>query len=368
MKAGLQLRKPENWPDFQTLCKKLWGEIWDCPEIKKNGRLGQKQHGVDIYGIPKGDTEYYGIQCKGKDEYNHRQLTKKEIDEEIEKAKSFQPSLKKFYFATTANKNAKIEEYVRTKDKENRENGLFEIHLFSWEDIVELIDENKQTHDWYLKSQGFKSAPKARVTFENDSEEIEIVVPFIKKTIHYQRRPNQLTNGLLAELFALKNAIESSSVRRNPLINPGFDESYCRFRICLENTGSVVIENYKVFLYFHGDFQSVETCFKGSFLSPNPIYNTFIEQEEKRGVFKPLPSQDPLVQKDNTCSDTICLKPIAEKPSEVFIYWQIVAKDYNDEGKLLLRIKPEIKTKEETIYIDDVSEEKIEERIEDFIT
>jgi len=63
------IRKPENWQDFENLCKKLWGEIWDCAEIKKNGRSGQNQQGVDVYGIPKFDTEYYGIQCKGKDDY-----------------------------------------------------------------------------------------------------------------------------------------------------------------------------------------------------------------------------------------------------------------------------------------------------------
>ena len=33
MKAKQQLRKPENWHDFENLCKKLWGEIWKCPEI-----------------------------------------------------------------------------------------------------------------------------------------------------------------------------------------------------------------------------------------------------------------------------------------------------------------------------------------------
>ena len=100
MKASQQLRKPENWPDFESLCKKLWGEIWNCPEIKKNGRQGQNQHGVDIYGIPDFDSEYYGIQCKGKDEYTHKQLTKDEIDKELKKALDFKPKLKKLYFVS----------------------------------------------------------------------------------------------------------------------------------------------------------------------------------------------------------------------------------------------------------------------------
>ena len=84
-----QLRKPENWQDFEGLCKKLWGEIWKVPnKIKKNGRLGQPQSGVDVYAIPKDEQKYWGIQCKGKDEYTKAKLTKKEIDEEINFRKS----------------------------------------------------------------------------------------------------------------------------------------------------------------------------------------------------------------------------------------------------------------------------------------
>ena len=28
MIAPMQLQKPDNWQDFESLCKKLWGEIW----------------------------------------------------------------------------------------------------------------------------------------------------------------------------------------------------------------------------------------------------------------------------------------------------------------------------------------------------
>lgn len=57
MEGKLQLRKPENWQDFERLCKVLWGEIWECPDtIKRNGRQGQAQKGVDVYGIKKENT------------------------------------------------------------------------------------------------------------------------------------------------------------------------------------------------------------------------------------------------------------------------------------------------------------------------
>ena len=147
MEISKSLRRPSNWQDFETLCKKLWAEIWAYPETKKNGRSGQNQFGVDVYGIPKNESEYYGIQCKGKDEYTDKQFTEKEIEDEIAKALSFQPKLKKFYLATTAIKDTKIEQFVREKNIEHLGNGLFEVHLFCWEDIVDLIDENRQTHN-----------------------------------------------------------------------------------------------------------------------------------------------------------------------------------------------------------------------------
>ncbi|WP_339699267.1 hypothetical protein [uncultured Marixanthomonas sp.] len=58
MKISQSLPPPDNWKDFERLCKKLWGEIWDCPEITMNGRNGQNQSGIDISGIPKGEDSY----------------------------------------------------------------------------------------------------------------------------------------------------------------------------------------------------------------------------------------------------------------------------------------------------------------------
>ena len=74
-----------------------------------------------MYGVPKDKIRYSGIQCKGKDDYAEATLTEKEINKEIEKAKNFQPQLETFIFATTANKDATIEEFIRKKDLESRE-------------------------------------------------------------------------------------------------------------------------------------------------------------------------------------------------------------------------------------------------------
>ena len=95
MIAATQINKPTNWQDFEKLCKLLWGEIWNCEDsIKRHGRQGQNQQGVDVYAYVEKYGGYCGIQCKGKDDYTKSELTENEIDNEIKKALTFEPELK----------------------------------------------------------------------------------------------------------------------------------------------------------------------------------------------------------------------------------------------------------------------------------
>ena len=53
----LQLPPPAIWQDFEKLCHVLWREIWNDPATQKNGRSGQPQHGVDVFGQPNTGDE-----------------------------------------------------------------------------------------------------------------------------------------------------------------------------------------------------------------------------------------------------------------------------------------------------------------------
>lgn len=66
MKIAQTLRRPANWQDFESLCLLLWREEWKSDDLKKNGRNGQLQNGVDISGHRDSENEYSGIQCKCK--------------------------------------------------------------------------------------------------------------------------------------------------------------------------------------------------------------------------------------------------------------------------------------------------------------
>ena len=365
MKAQQQLRKPENWQDFETLCKKLWGEIWKCPEIKKNGRSGQAQHGIDVYGIPFGETQYYGIQCKGKDDYTNSTLTEKEIDREIKLAMDFEPSLKKMYFTTTANKDAVIESYVRKKNIEHIKKGLFEVHLYCWEDIVDLIDENKQTHDYYVKSMNFKTAHEIEFVFENDKTELTLEVPFSKTTTHYRQKIIPVGHELYGKRFSAFDALKN--IQLNSKSSFGYNHSYARFSLRLRNLGTEPLKEYKIFLEFEGHFESVDTCSEDfPIINLNIRPDTYISNEERQG--KIVPKNKILVQEDSVSFDTIHLKPLRLE-TEVKIKWRLVSLDFREEGELLLTIIPIYKIQEKTVLVDDPFEVRIEEGIVgDYIT
>lgn len=384
------LRKPEYWEDFEDLCKKLWGEIWQCPEIKKNGRKGQVQKGVDIYGIIQNTNEIVGIQCKGKDEYSHAQLTKKEIELEIEKAKTFMPPLSKFYFATTSNKDSAIEEYIRIKDEENKAEGLFEVHLFSWEDIVEMIDENKQTYDWYVKNQNYKESFGVKFTFGNDKEELTLKPIFIEQRTYYRNKKEldkvgveliiaQINKGFILfnedrklnskeDLFDYLNTDspeEDTETFNDPQpvkfsfgwgrngfsLRKTINKSVGCFRLKLENIGAQVLEDVKVYIEVSNvaKFDSVDKR-QGILDSFNYPYNVLLNsQDENKATFKPEGKS--IVQGDSILSDELCIKTKTQ-PGVSILKYKLVSRGFSKGGELVINVNPTFEIKETKKYVE----------------
>lgn len=344
MQSSKSLRRPSNWQDFESLCKKLWGEIWNCPEIMKNGRNGQVQYGVDIYGMPKGEDQYCGIQCKGKDEYTDKQFTEKEIENALEEVKSFQPPLKKLYLATTAVKDARIENYVRSINVENVKNNLFEVHLFSWEDIVDLVDENRVTHDWYINSQKYKQSKEAKVTFSNDSNQIECTSIFIKPL-------NISVYGMQARDSNRSHSIfDYSQGKRHSLVQ--IPETYVNLSffsvmIKLHNTGNTAIEDFKIILDFEGDIQEIADTNESGGIS---FVHSNVDVDSVGTRVKVVPQKSVLVSDDTFCSDEIFIKP-DQCTDKIMVKWKLLSKDFRTEGELTIVVNTRIETVEREVNV-----------------
>jgi hypothetical protein len=326
--------KPENWQDFESLCKKLWGEVWEIPnKIKKNGRLGQEQAGVDVYGIPKNETKYWGIQAKGKDENIKAKLTEKEIITEIEKAKTFKPELEVYIIATTQNKDSKIEQFVRLKDIENRENGSFEILLFCWEDIVDLLEENQDTFHWYLHGIGQKGKFDFKISF-NDLQDFVILNPIFEKKITRYKQSNKSSTELIMESFKNHKSLLDGINPLFPFHSNKVNKSWCSFDFVMENIGSVVIEDWRVIIKFK---EGVSRLDEGTPLYPKLSLTEFVDDENKTITYRPRDNK-PLIQKDNTYFKLWLLpNPESEK---IIMEWELLARDFNRKETVEIKIEP----------------------------
>ncbi|MEL7270658.1 MAG: hypothetical protein AAGL34_13885 [Bacteroidota bacterium] len=412
------LRKPEYPDDFEDLCFRLWKESHNCSIIQKNGRKGQSQNGVDIYGKTKEENSYFGIQCKVKEENLGSYIKKEDILEEVEKAKTFKPTLGTYYIATTSSRDANIQEFVRELDEKHSSNGLFEIDIFFWEDIVDLLDENKKTYDWFIKNKNFIKDLKLDVCFDNGSTSAKFKPLFKKNILSYGSRETfeslmgvERMNGLIKsanEIFfendertnfpnfylpslnlnrdrKISNAdeyfkhhnrifrdyadkIESECQPRyavGHLINESItnNHSIITFRIRVKNTGKSPIESLR-FTVKIPDVDDVEIVDK----SPSLLIS--LHQDKYNVEF--LESGDLLFEKDillvsEDCTlDAICLRP-QPKPSEIKINWKALAVDFEAKGELKILSEPEIEENAAEVYLEEAND-KVDEVINDYVT
>ncbi len=91
---------PAQWQDFEDLCLKLWRPR--LIDAKKNGRSGQPQAGVDIFGRDPKTEAWVGIQCKQKGRWPPKVLRIRQIKKEIRKAAKFKPPLSHFIMSLPA--------------------------------------------------------------------------------------------------------------------------------------------------------------------------------------------------------------------------------------------------------------------------
>lgn len=128
---------PKNWQDFESICHQLWKEIWNDPNAEKNGRQGQAQSGVDIFGTPIYSNEFAGVQCKDKDGLLGSKLKVTELRSECKKAQTFSPKITSFSLATTASRDAIIQKSARQLTYQNT--YAFSVQVWSWDDIQSEI-------------------------------------------------------------------------------------------------------------------------------------------------------------------------------------------------------------------------------------
>lgn len=336
--------KPKNWQDFETLCRRLWSEEFRS-KFQKNGRNGQKQKGVDIYGIPEGKQNYYGIQCKHKD---NGKLTEKEIENEISLAENFKPEIEHLIIASTNIKDVNLEEFVREQDILRRKNNKFGVELYCWEDIEGLLSENYQTYQWYLQNLDVQKRYSIKVCFEDGKLKKKIYPKFFQKINKYVYVPPKKEVKLTElEKVAMKNM--QSMIKNFPnLLIPEFEGRYkknyawCDFNVIFKNCGSGALKHWELRFYIDPKDGVFEDEKERKYLFCSFANSWKIEYANE--VLYRNPSHHPFVQNNNDLIELSVRPNIGIK--KFSIKWKLLAEDFNEEGELNLFVEPEIIEKE----------------------
>lgn len=130
--ANMQIPPPKSWDEFQDITLTALKLRWRSPDLQQNGRQGQQQAGVDIYGSDD-LGRYTGVQCK----LTTHELKRKEVEAEVLKAQGFVPALATFFVATTGRRDAKIQTDVRLLSEARLLSKKFPVGVIFWEDLVQ---------------------------------------------------------------------------------------------------------------------------------------------------------------------------------------------------------------------------------------
>jgi tetratricopeptide (TPR) repeat protein len=156
MPTSYRLPPPDTSEEFERLCLRVLRRHWSCPTLEIFGKRGEAQFGIDILDI-SGSDPVRAAQCKLKEV--HKSLSVTEIDCEVEKARTFTPSIGHFAILTTAKISTKQQRRVLEINQQHRKMGTFSFELLAWDQINALLNAYP---DLAEDSYGQITAPLAR--------------------------------------------------------------------------------------------------------------------------------------------------------------------------------------------------------------
>ena len=141
----MDLPKTEDPAEFEKMVRDAYALKWVSPTLQVNGRRGQAQAGVDVFGEDDLGRSV-GIQCK----LYSKGLKLSTVEEEIGNAAKFEPPIECLYIASTFPADAKLQREVRLLSRERVNSKLFPVGLIFWSDIVSGLALNPQTFRNYF--------------------------------------------------------------------------------------------------------------------------------------------------------------------------------------------------------------------------
>ena len=175
--------------------------------------------------------------------------------------------------------------------------------------------------------------PKAKLRFSNGKKELTFSPHYYRAVSHkyYVDPPNDCYASHAYEV--LLKQYNKKHENENKFI----------LTFHIENTGELQLENYKVEISFDGGIKS----FAPTVCKPRKVIGNYVEPfepddlqlngKQPQIVFEPL-DKSPLNQKDHK-DFAVRFSPHPDI-EHIELYWRIIAKDFNDQGKFVIHLKP----------------------------
>lgn len=154
--ASSNIPTPKSWDEFENIVLSMSKIRWKSSDFFGNGRRGQRQDGVDVFGTSSDGTAI-GVQCKN----TVGGLSESIVNSEVTNAESFDPPLKALYVATTAQRDSTIQKAIRKLSEARILSGKFAVHLLFWDDVVnDLASDENELLKHYPQFISVKNLPK----------------------------------------------------------------------------------------------------------------------------------------------------------------------------------------------------------------
>lgn len=129
---------PESDNTFEEMVCDACSIEWNDNTTQRNGRNGQLQNGLDVFGYPNGPKR----RCRGaqaKLRAKGKKLTKKEIDNEIIKAQTSPLNPEELIIVTSTCRDVVLQAYVDQISREQAQNNNFSVKIWFWDDLLERL-------------------------------------------------------------------------------------------------------------------------------------------------------------------------------------------------------------------------------------
>jgi hypothetical protein len=149
----VNIPKIENDTILEDLAKDLLRADPAYENVNVNGRPGQGQDGIDVFARETASGNWIGVQCKVRS--TNKPFAKKELQNEIDQAKNFNPKIAKYYLYTTLSRDSTTQAFERQLNDELRRSSSFSFEVLYWEDIESKLREPQFETVYHRRYRGF---------------------------------------------------------------------------------------------------------------------------------------------------------------------------------------------------------------------